>query len=63
MDSGCFAVRGDSPYRTPTDVMEALKEDPGALKIGGTSAAWSMDHIQFLIMAEGGGGPGLGRMG
>ena len=62
MDSGCSRVRGDSPYRRSPDVMEALKEDPGALKIGGTSAAWSMDHIQFLIMAEAAGVSGLDQI-
>ncbi len=51
-DYGAFVVPKDSPYQTITDVMEALKKDPKSVKIGGNSAAGSMDHIQFLIMAK-----------
>ena len=32
--------------------MESLKKDPKSVKIGGASAAGSMDHIQFLLMAK-----------
>lgn len=42
----------DSKYETIKDVMDALKADPKSVKIGGNSAAGSMDHIQFLIMAK-----------
>lgn len=51
-DYGCFAVSKDSPYHTITDVMETLKEDPDGLRIGGTSSVGSMDHIQFLKIAQ-----------
>lgn len=51
-DYGAFVVKADSPYKSITDVMEALKKDPKSIKIGGNSAAGSMDHIQFLIMAK-----------
>ncbi len=51
-DYGCFAVSKDSPYQTITEVMEALKTNPGGLRIGGTSAVGSMDHIQFLKIAQ-----------
>lgn len=47
VDYGCFAVNTNSPYTSINEVMDALKEDPGSLKIGGTSAEGSMDHIQF----------------
>ena len=51
-DYGAFVVPKDSPYETIADIMDALKADPKSVKIGGNSAAGSMDHIQFLIMAK-----------
>ncbi len=50
-DYAAFVVKADSPYKTINDVMDALKKDPKSVKIGGTSAAGSMDHVQFLIVA------------
>ncbi len=52
VDYGCFAVRSDSPYESLDEVMDTLKEDPASLTIGGTSSIWSMDHVQFLVMAR-----------
>ncbi|WP_312645692.1 tripartite tricarboxylate transporter substrate binding protein [Hydrogenoanaerobacterium sp.] len=49
---GMFAVGKDSPYTTINEVMEALKEDPKSITIGGISAVGSMDHIQFLKTAR-----------
>ena len=51
-DYGCFAVGRDSPFQTINQVMEALKADPASVKIGGTSSVGSMDHIQFLKIAQ-----------
>lgn len=51
-DYAVFVVKDDSPYRTMTDVMEALQADIKGVKIGGNSSAGSMDHLQFLIMAK-----------
>lgn len=51
-DYGLFVVAKDSPYKTINDVMEALKKDPKSVKIGGSSAAGSMDHLQFLKVAK-----------
>ncbi|WP_297597585.1 tripartite tricarboxylate transporter substrate-binding protein [uncultured Cetobacterium sp.] len=51
-DYGAFVVKADSKYTSITDVMESLKKDPKSVKIGGASAAGSMDHIQFLLMAK-----------
>jgi putative tricarboxylic transport membrane protein len=51
-DYACFVVAKDSPYKSITDVMEALKKDPKSVKVGGTSAAGSMDHLQFLKIAK-----------
>jgi putative tricarboxylic transport membrane protein len=51
-DYAVYVVAADSKYKTMTDVMNALKNDVKSVKIGGLSAAGSMDHIQFLIMAK-----------
>jgi putative tricarboxylic transport membrane protein len=51
-DYATFVVAKDSPYKTINDVMDALKKDPKSVKIGGTSAAGSMDHLQFLKIAK-----------
>ncbi|WP_020614016.1 Bug family tripartite tricarboxylate transporter substrate binding protein [Sediminispirochaeta bajacaliforniensis] len=51
-DYAVFVVKADSKYNSIMDVMNALKKDPKSVKIGGTSSAGSMDHIQFLIMAR-----------
>lgn len=47
-DYGAFAVPKDSPYNSMKDVVEAIKKDPKSVKVGGTSSAGSMDHVQFL---------------
>jgi len=51
-DYAAFVVKADSPYKTINDVMDALRKNPKAVKIGGTSAVGSMDHVQFLIIAQ-----------
>ncbi|WP_461205095.1 tripartite tricarboxylate transporter substrate binding protein [Clostridium sp. DL1XJH146] len=51
-DYGAFVVAEDSEYTSIAQVMDALKEDPKSVKIGGGSAAGSMDHIVFLLMAK-----------
>ncbi len=51
-DYAVYVVAADSPYKTMTDLMDALKKDIKSVKVGGMSSAGSMDHIQFLIMAK-----------
>ncbi|MGB3368640.1 MAG: tripartite tricarboxylate transporter substrate-binding protein [Acidaminobacteraceae bacterium] len=51
-DYGVFVVAKESKYASITDVLDALKEDPKSVKIGGNSSAGSMDHIQFLMVAK-----------
>ncbi|SJL84083.1 Bug family tripartite tricarboxylate transporter substrate binding protein [Vibrio palustris] len=51
-DYAAFVVPENSRYKSIKDVMDALKKDPKSVKIGGTSAAGSMDHIQFLLVAK-----------
>ena len=61
-DYAAFVVKADSQYQTINDVMEALKKDPKSVKIGGTSAAGSMDHVQFLIIANAAGVKNLNQI-
>jgi putative tricarboxylic transport membrane protein len=58
-DFGAFAVRKDSRYTSIAQVMADIKANPTSVKIGGNSAAGSMDHIQFLIVAKAAGVTGL----
>jgi len=51
-DYGAFYVGKSSKYKNLIDVLEALKKDPKSVKVGGTSAAGSMDHIVFLYVAK-----------
>ena len=61
-DYGAFIVRADSKYKTINDVMDDLKRNPKSVKIGGFSAAGSMDHIQFLIIAKAAGVDNLNQI-
>jgi putative tricarboxylic transport membrane protein len=51
-DYAAFVVPENSQYKSIKEVMDALKKDSKSVKIGGTSAAGSMDHIQFLLVAK-----------
>ena len=44
-DYGAFVVRNDSPFKTWQDVIDAMKKDPGSVKVAGGSARGSMDHL------------------
>jgi putative tricarboxylic transport membrane protein len=61
-DYGAFVVSKESKYNSIQQVMEALKKDPKSVKIGGTSSAGSMDHIQFLMIAKAAGVPNLNQI-
>jgi putative tricarboxylic transport membrane protein len=61
-DYAAFVVKADSPYQTINDVMDALKKDPKSVKIGGTSSAGSMDHVQFLAVAAAAGVENLDKI-
>ncbi|MFC1236534.1 Bug family tripartite tricarboxylate transporter substrate binding protein [Vibrio sp. F74] len=61
-DYGAFVVSKNSKYTSINEIMEALKKDPKSVKIGGTSSAGSMDHIQFLIIAKAAGVPNLSQI-
>lgn len=51
-DYGAFYVSKNSKYKTMKDVLDAVKANPASVKIGGGSAAGSMDHIVFLYVAK-----------
>ncbi|MFA6508343.1 MAG: tripartite tricarboxylate transporter substrate-binding protein [Treponemataceae bacterium] len=51
-DYNVFAVNKTSKYQSIAEVMDALKKDPSTVTIGGNSAAGSMDHVSFLVMAK-----------
>jgi len=51
-DYGAFVVRKDSKYTTITQLIDDLRKNPASVKFGGNSAAGSMDHIQFLVVAK-----------
>ena len=51
-DFGAFGIPKNSSYKDINEVFEAIKKDPKSVKVGGTSAMGSMDHIQFLVAAK-----------
>jgi putative tricarboxylic transport membrane protein len=51
-DYEVFAAGKNSKYKNLNDLMDALKKDPKSVKIGGTSAAGSLDHLAFLYVAK-----------
>lgn len=51
-DYAAFVVPENSKFKSIKEVMDALKNDPKSVKIGGASSAGSMDHIQFLLVAK-----------
>ncbi len=61
-DYGAFVVSKDSKFSSIIEVIDALKKDPKSVKIGGTSAAGSMDHIQFLMIAKAAGVKNLNKI-
>ena len=59
-DFAAFAVPKNSPYKTMTELFDAMKKDPKSVKVGGASSPGSMDHIQFLQAAKAAGVENLG---
>jgi Uncharacterized protein conserved in bacteria len=46
-----LAVKADSPYQNLGDFVRALKENPGAMPVGGGSAG-GVDHIALALLAQ-----------
>lgn len=51
-DYGVVAVAKDSPYKTLKELMQALDQDPKAVKFAGGSAAGGWDHLKVLMTAK-----------
>ena len=51
-DYGVIAVAGDSDIETLPELMDAIKEDPTSISIGGGSAVGGWDHLKVLIAAQ-----------
>ncbi|WP_166024137.1 MULTISPECIES: tripartite tricarboxylate transporter substrate binding protein [Streptomyces] len=45
-------VAKDSPYRTIGDLVDAWRDDPGGLPVGGGSSPGGPDHLAPMLMAE-----------
>ncbi len=50
-DYGMIAVRGDSPYKTLRDLLDALRRDPGKISIGAGGTVGSQDWLKLSIIA------------
>ncbi|GAB4382762.1 Bug family tripartite tricarboxylate transporter substrate binding protein [Albidovulum sp.] len=51
-DPGVIVVAADSPYKTLTDLVEAIKADPGSVAFAGGSAAGGFDHMKPLMILK-----------
>ncbi|MEL0613587.1 MULTISPECIES: Bug family tripartite tricarboxylate transporter substrate binding protein [Marinomonas] len=51
-DYGVIAVGKNSKYTTLTQMMNALKKDPSAVKFAGGSASGGWDHLKVLMTAK-----------
>jgi putative tricarboxylic transport membrane protein len=47
-DPGVIVVAADSPFQNLTDLVEAIKADPGSVAFAGGSAAGGFDHLKPL---------------
>jgi putative tricarboxylic transport membrane protein len=51
-DYQIFTVKADSPYKSFTDLLAALKKNPSAVKFAGASSPGSMDHLAMCKVAH-----------
>ncbi len=51
-DYGVIGVTKDSPYKSLSDLLEAVKADPTKVSIAGGSAVGGWDHLKVLIAAK-----------
>jgi putative tricarboxylic transport membrane protein len=61
-DYGIIAVSKDSEYQDLPALMDALQEDPRAVKFAGGSAKGGWDHLKVLIAAQDAGVDNLPRI-
>ncbi len=48
-DPGVIVVANDSPYQSLTDLIDAVKADPGSVAFAGGSAVGGFDHLKVLM--------------
>lgn len=51
-DPGVIVVAADSPYENLTDLVEAIKADPGSVAFAGGSAVGGFDHMKPLMVLQ-----------
>ncbi|MCP9267218.1 tripartite tricarboxylate transporter substrate binding protein [Xenorhabdus sp. XENO-1] len=51
-DYGMIAVRGDSPYKTLKDLMDAFKKDPNKIVFGASASIGSQDWMKTALLAK-----------
>lgn len=51
-EPGVIAVRKDSPYKSLTDVVDAMKKDPGSVTFAGGSPQGGDDNLRVLLAAK-----------
>lgn len=56
-DVGTVLVNKDSKYDSLEAVLNAVKEDPAGVVVGGSSSIGGWDHLRFLILAQEAGVP------
>ncbi|WP_110650364.1 Bug family tripartite tricarboxylate transporter substrate binding protein [Salinicola peritrichatus] len=61
-DYGIIGVAKDSPYHNLNELMDAMKDDPRAVKFAGGSANGGWDHLKVLIAAKAAGVENLPRI-
>lgn len=56
-DYGVIAVRAGAPWGTLDELLEAWREDPASIPVGGGSAVGGQDHMKVLLLADAAGIP------
>lgn len=51
-DYAAFAVRADAEWDTIDELFDDMREDPSSIPVVGASSPGSMDHIQFVQVAD-----------
>ena len=51
-EAGAIVVRKESPYRTIGALVDAWREDPGSIGVGGGSSAGGPDHLLPMRLAQ-----------
>lgn len=51
-DPGVIVVGADSPFQSLSDMLNAMKADPGSVAFAGGSAAGGFDHLKVLQLAK-----------